>query len=303
MKKILVPCDFSQQARAAFKTALNFASKSNGKITLLHVLNLPYQYATSIGGELMAYEPVFLTRVEEDAKDELNKMKLQAAGKSVDVLTEVTFGDMVNTVINVAERDQVDVIIMGTSGTSGLSELFIGSNTEKVVRHSPVPVLAIKNELDVMSVKNILLPSALTLNQTEFINKVKELQEFFNATLNVLLINTPTHFRRDNEAIEALAEFAKHYQLKNYKTHFRSYLNEEEGISYFAHTEHMDIIAMATHSRRGLAHLFNVSITEGVVNHVMTPVWTYTLKNKEERVKNTEIISEEKMEEHLESVS
>lgn len=303
MKKILVPCDFSQQARAAFKTALNFASKSNGKIILLHVLNLPYQYTTAVGGELMAYEPVFLTRVEEDAKDELSKMKMEAAGRSVDITTEVTFGDMVNTVINVAERDQVDVIIMGTSGASGLSELFIGSNTEKVVRHSPVPVLAVKNEIGVTSVKNILLPSVLTLNQTEFMSKVKELQEFFNATLNVLLINTPTHFRRDNEAIEALAEFAKHYQLKNYKTHFRNYLNEEEGISYFAHTEHMDIIAMATHSRKGLAHLFNVSITEGVVNHVMTPVWTYTLKNKEERVKNTETISKEKMEEHLESVS
>lgn len=300
MKNILVPCDFSQQARAAYKTALNFASVSKGKITLLHVLTLPYQYTAAAGCELMAYEPVFLTRVEEEAKETLMKMKSEAVG--IQVNTEVTFGDLVKTVTGVADRDQADVIIMGTSGTSGISELFIGSNTEKVVRHARVPVLAVKTEMKPTDIKNILLPSSLSLNQADFMHQVNALQQFLGATLHVLLINTPTHFRRDNEAIESLAEFAKHYRLTNYKTHFRNYINEEEGINCFANTEHMDMIAMATHARKGLAHLFNGSIAEGVVNHLNIPVWTYTWLTKAEEQTSKSMAASEKEKEQLESV-
>ena len=74
---------------------------------------------------------------------------------------------------------------------------------------------------------------------------------------------------------EALEEFAAHYKLSNYNVHFRNYRNEEEGITDFSNE--VDLIAMATHARKGLAHLFNGSITENVVNHIECPVWTYCL--------------------------
>jgi nucleotide-binding universal stress UspA family protein len=107
---------------------------------------------------------------------------------------------------------------------------------------------------------------------------LKALQKFFDATLHILHINTPVHFKRDAEAHEAMVEFAKHYKLANYKLHFRSYENEGNGIIDFAYTEKMDLIAMATHARKGLAHVFNSSMTESVVNHIQVPIWTYCIK-------------------------
>lgn len=165
---------------------------------------------------------------------------------------------------------------MGTSGTSGLKEIFIGSNTEKVVRFSPVPVLTVRLASSLQAVKHILVPSTLDLNQTDFIKKLKELQEFFDATLHVLLINTPIHFRSDAEGREALEAFVKHYKLSNVKLHFRNYTHEDSSILTFAISEKMDMIAMATHARKGLAH--TGSITENVVNHLQTPIWTYRLQ-------------------------
>lgn len=244
---------------------------------LLHAIAMPNLYTTGFSGEPLAFDPVYFTKMEEDAKKELEKMKAKATAYSVKATTEVVYGELTGVIKRIIEVNTIDLVVMGTSGASGLAEIFVGSNTEKVVRLSPVPVLAVRTFVDIQSVKHILLPSTLDLNQTDFMNRVKELQEFFGATLHILLINTPAHFRRDAEAREALEEFAKHYQLKNYKTHFRNYTHEDEGIIDFASDQQMNLIAMATHARKGLAHLFNGSITEDVVNHVQMPIWTYGL--------------------------
>lgn len=279
MKKILVPCDFSKLSNEAFQVAIELASNHKGEIMLLHAIAMPSIYTTGFSAEPLAFNPVYFTKMEEDAKTELEKMKTKATSHSIKASTEVVYGELTGVIKRIIEVNKVDLVIMGTSGASGLAEIFIGSNTEKVVRLSPVPVLAVRKSVDTKSIRNILLPSTLDLNQTDFMSKVKDLQELFGATLHILLINTPVHFRRDAEAKEALEEFAKHYQLKNYKTHFRNYTHEDEGIIDFAGDQKMDLIAMATHARKGLAHLFNGSVTENVVNHVPAPIWTYCLKH------------------------
>ncbi|HEX6890385.1 MAG TPA: universal stress protein [Chryseolinea sp.] len=277
MKNILVPCDFSAQANEAFKVALEVASKSKAQVTLLYIVAIPPVYSGS--GEPLAIDPVMYVSIEEDAKKKLDKMKDIAASRSINVNTEVMYGELVPSVRKMIESKKIDLVIMGTSGTSGFAEVFIGSNTEKVVRFSTVPVLAVRRSFTLKSIKKILVPSTLQLNQSKFIKSLKELQDFFGAKLHILLVNTPIHFRTDAEAEEALQEFASYYELTNYKGHFRSYPREEDGIIDFAYSEGMDLIAMATHARKGLAHLFNISVTENVVNHIQSPIWTYCLKS------------------------
>lgn len=273
MKKILVPCDFSKQSKAALSVAVALALKSQGEIVLLHVLPLPALY----GNGEMIFDPVAYGNWEEDSKAELEKIRKQADPK-VPVTSEVIYGDLVMTATQMIEEKKVDQVVMGTSGSSGFTELVIGSNTEKIVRFSPVPVLAVHRAMDISAVKNILVPSTLELNQAAFIDRLKELQTFFHATLHILLINTPSNFKRDAEGKEALEEFVKNYKLTNCKTYFKSYPDEVNGIMDFAASENIDLIAMATHARKGLAHLFNGSMTEKVVNHFQGPIWTCHLK-------------------------
>lgn len=275
MKKILVPVDFSEPSNEAYLVALDMARLTQGTIVLVHVLVLPALYGAGLAGETIAYDPTYFTQMETDARNMLEKMKGQAG--PVPVTIDVVYGELISGLMRTIEDNNTDLVVMGTSGASGLTEIFIGSNTEKAVRFSPIPVLVIRKSIDIKSIKNILLPSTLDLNQTDFIRKVTELQNFLHATLHVLLINTPQHFRRDAEAHEALEYFAKHYKLANYKLHFKNYTHEDEGVIDFANTEKADLIAMATHARKGLAHLFNGSVTEKVVNHMDRPVWTYHL--------------------------
>ncbi|MDH4092783.1 MAG: universal stress protein [Cyclobacteriaceae bacterium] len=275
MKNILVPCDFSAPSREAFKFAINIAAKTKGEIVVLYAIQIPVMYDFG-GGTPLAVNPISLASMEEDAKKLFQKMNHELQANTVKTSLEILQLDLISAIKRLIDTKKTDIVVMGTAGTSGFQEMLIGSNTEKVVRHSPVPVLAVRTAPALDSIKRILLPTTLKLDQTAFIGKVKELQEFFNASLQILLVNTPSHFMPDAEANEALAEFVKYYKLKNYTLHFRNYRNEEDGIVKFAHEEKSDLIAMATHARKGLAHIFNGSITEDVVNHLTCPVWTYS---------------------------
>lgn len=277
MKRILVPCDFSYPSRAAYKTAINWAAYSGGEVIVLHAIFVPVAYA-GYGSETMAIGPEYYTNIEDTAKDEFDKMNREVNVPSIQSRLELRYADVISAITDFVKSHSIDIIIMGTTGCSGIKEIFVGSNTEKVVRHSPVPVLTVREFADLSLVRKILFPTLLTLDQTEFVRKLKELQKFLSAKLHILLVNSPHNFMRDPDAQTAFAEFVKHYRLENHEYHFVSYQSEEEGILDFAVKQKIDLIAMATHARKGLTHLLNGSITEDVVNHINVPIWTFAMK-------------------------
>lgn len=124
------------------------------------------------------------------------------------------------------------------------------------------------------SIKNIVFPNTFGMEQEELTLKVKALQNFFKATLHVLYVNTPSSFRRDIEVKKEMKAFAKRFMLKDYTlTIFNDY-SEEEGLRNFVADTKADMVAMATHGRRGINHLMSGSIAEDVVNHLTCPIWT-----------------------------
>jgi K+-sensing histidine kinase KdpD len=169
---------------------------------------------------------------------------------------------------------------MGSHGASGLRELFIGSNAERLVRQSPVPVLVVKDYYK-GPVKDIVFPNTLDMeNQEDLVNRVKALQSFFNATLHLVWINTPISFTADHITRRRLDEFANAYGLKNYTINIFNHPDEEAGILRFTEFIKGDLIAMGTHGRKGIAHLVNGSVAEDLVNHTKGLVWTYALKRE-----------------------
>lgn len=273
MKKILVPCDFSDPAVQAFKFATGIARKSGGEILLLHVIELPVLYDT---GAVLTFEEAYLKDRKAEADKNFAKMKEKWAMDIPGFQTIVEYGGAVPVIRKLIQEKKVDLVIIGTHGASGLKEFAIGSNAEKIVRTSDVPVIAIKKETP--EVKNIIFPTSPEIGDEELIKRVKQLQEFFGAKLHVLFVNTPASFRRDADTRPALEEMAKKFSLNNYTINIVNDISEEEGIAAFAKDVEADIVAMRTHGRRGLAHLATGSIAEDLVNHINCPIWTYRIK-------------------------
>jgi nucleotide-binding universal stress UspA family protein len=276
MKRILVPCDFSDPAVQAFKFAVDIAKESRGEVILLNVVELPVMHE-SVLMPTLSFEEAFIKDMKAHAEKNFAKMKDKWAKEGPKVTSFVEFGGATPTIRDFVKDNKIDLMVMGTHGASGLKEFFVGSNTEKIVRTSEVPVIAIKGSVKISSIKNIVFPNTFGLEQEELTQKVKALQNFFKANLHVLYVNTPSTFRRDIEVKKEMKAFAKRFMLKDYTlTIFNDY-SEEEGLRNFVADTKADMVAMSTHGRRGINHLMSGSIAEDVVNHLTCPIWTYKI--------------------------
>jgi nucleotide-binding universal stress UspA family protein len=275
MKKIIVPTDFSDQANQALKFAAEIAKKSGGSITLVNVMELPESMLTA---RLYVDDKIVK---DSAAKAKKNFDKIVAKYKDdVIIKTTVEYGNPSMTILKLIEDKKADLVVMGTKGASGLKEIFVGSNTEKVVRGSKVPVISIPKASKVSGIKNIVFPNSLREENEALTLQVKAMQDFFGATLHIVYVNTPAMFKRDHETIGRLRTYARRYMFKNVKIHVYNDLSEQEGAMNFADEVGADMIAMGTHGRFGLAHLLSGSVAEDVVNHVDRPIWTFRTKEK-----------------------
>lgn len=274
MKKILVPCDFSKPAINAYRFAVDVAARSKGELYLVNVIELPAIHDPIIM-PVMSFEKEFLKELKEKATAAFDKIINRYPANGVTVRTDVLFGSPARMITEFARKKSVDQIIMGSHGATGVREYFIGSNAEKIVRNASMPVLVTKNYYK-GAIKNIVFPNTLeTENQDGLIKKVKDLQAFFKAKVHIVYINTPTNFTADNVTFDRLKKFAKQFAFRNYTLNVYNYPFEEPGIIYFTNSIKGDLIAMATHGRKGLAHFLNGSLAEDVVNHANCPIWTY----------------------------
>ncbi len=277
MKKLLVPCDFSAQATEAFKSALSIAGKSAGEVHLLHVIELPVLH-DAVLMPVLSFEEALFRELEEKAATEFSKLQ-QLNTNGIPVSTKVLFGATARMILDYINDQGINAVVMGTRGASGLREVFIGSNAEKIVRQSPVPVLVVRQAFTTDSITDLVFPNSLeTENQEELVLRVKALQDFFGARLHILWVNTPTNFTADYRTKERLQKFADRFMLQHYTINIYNDVYEEIGIINFAHFLKSSMIVMGTHGRRGLAHIFSGSVTEDVVNHTHLPIWTTTIE-------------------------
>ena len=107
--------------------------------------------------------------------------------------------------------------------------------------------------------------------------KLMEFKKLFNAKLNMVMINTPNSFKPSHIAEEIMTNFAKEFEIENYTLNIYNDTNVENGILNFAKKTNADLIGIFTHGRTGLAHFFNGSISEDLVNHTTKPVVTFKI--------------------------
>jgi nucleotide-binding universal stress UspA family protein len=280
MKKILVPCDFSKPAINAFRIALDIAHRSKGTVHLLNVIEVPVVMSDPALMPGINFEGQLVNELNERANAEFRRMITKYKPNEVKVVSEVQLGGVASAILDYVSDRSIDLVLMGSHGASGLQEFFVGSNAEKIVRRSPVPVLIVKDYYK-GPIKNMVFPNNLQLeDQEDLVEKVKGLQSFLKATLHILWINTPLNFAADILTEERFDAFVRTYKITNYTTNIFNHNNEEDGILLFSKSIKGDLIVMGTHGRRGLSHVVNGSLAENVVNHSDKLVWTYTLKNQ-----------------------
>ena len=145
-KHILVPLDGSETAERGFREALRLAAEQKSKLRLLHVID---DFPMLLEMSAVASFEESMRKVREYGQKVLAQARSEAAKVDVPAdttLREVTQGRIADVVVDEARACGCDLIVMGTHGRRGFSRLALGSDADRVVRTSPVPVLLVRLE-------------------------------------------------------------------------------------------------------------------------------------------------------------
>jgi nucleotide-binding universal stress UspA family protein len=265
MKRILVPCNFSPCSEKAIRFAVELAGDIQGEVIVLTVIN-----DTGNAGVESRYVMEAASREAGLKFEEL----IKTFSAEVHFRHLIRKGKLLPAVLNCIKREDVAVVVMGTKGSRGWGEFFMGSNIEKVVRTSPVPVFAVKGHGPLQAIKNIIVPLNPETDSNKPIAGLITLQKFFKARLHLL------HVVADESMLHAdirpqMELYAKEQGMVNYSLNVRVRENVREGIIQFARETQADMIFMQIRRNRDLKHLYITSVAADVVNHsaILTCTW------------------------------
>lgn len=144
ISRILVPIDFSAHSEYALQYAIALAGRLDASLHLLHVVEDPL--ASGAWGPEGVLPDLTELRAEliADAEQRLLAYRGEAERAQVPVVTAARIGLTSHTIVDYAKTLNVDLIVMGTHGRTGVAHLFVGSVAERVLRHAPCPVLTVR---------------------------------------------------------------------------------------------------------------------------------------------------------------
>lgn len=277
MNTIGLPIDFSKVSGFAVDFAIDLAKKNGHRLSLIHALDFP------IPMQDLYVTPTLMNEILEESKKsserELQRVERRIKSDDIESRIIVLQRPLSEVISTIQESEVLDLIIMGTTGASGIKEVFIGSNTEKVIRNSRCPVLSMHRPTDINSLKTILVPTT-----TEHLNKkFMEMLRSFSASIEAdkihfLHVQTPNGAINESLFNEKVLALTTESGIQNFEVmHIRDF-NEEDGISSYSSEIGADIICMATHGRKGIGHFLSGSLAENLANHLELPILTYNLK-------------------------
>lgn len=314
--KILVPTDFSKGAENAYTVAQKIADTFGGTIDFINVIpTITYvnESIKKLGVPLDMNADVYPKIIDE------SEHQLQKAMK--DFLKEENKGKYYvkidrrpsDTIVEHAKKNNYDLIIMGARGKDE-SRLMRGSNTERVIRKSKIPVFSVDSKLEAENIRNVVMPTDTSALSLVAFPMAASLADAFNADLTLFHVvelyggvseDIPKSPDKDEmiSVYEAIIDRLNHYLGKQEMDHIhiqrtgvtfedevvitdgnnsRSvplYTRIEKAVS--AHyeienyaSEYADLVVMATHGHSGLAHLILGSTAEKVAQYVKKPVIT-----------------------------
>lgn len=272
MKKILVPIDFSKPSEYAARMAAKIAKKTGASITLIHLIELP-SGVSDMGYRSRFSIPESMLYLRK-TKEKVLEFKKSFFPEDLTVAYFIKLNNPFDGIIKYADKIDADLILMGSKGHSKFEEIMIGSNTEKIVRNSKVPVIVVKRDSKKFSLKNLVFASNFKKENKEVFTKFLNFANAFNSKIHLLRVNTPSQFESTFTTEQKMKNFIKEYNLPKYSLNIYNDTSIEKGIINFSRENKADLIALSTHGRTGISHLFSESVAKTLSKKALKPIFT-----------------------------
>lgn len=269
MKRVLIPTDFSSCAEHAAHIGVEFAKKLGSEVCFLHIFTTPLDW-NKLSLEKGKLYPETRKAIVE-VKDALLKLERRAEKDGVGAGSVFLLNQGSEKIYDYISKDKYNLVVMGTYGKRGLDN-FLGSNTQKVLQYSSVPVLTVKNSATSTSFEKIGIASDFEEKSRKSFNEILDLAKNLGMKTDVVYVNTPYNFTESNKIEQAMKAFLHPPSHIIQRKFVINATNEERGIGMYISSEKPDIIATITHKHSGLGNLFRPGVTQNIINHCNLPV-------------------------------
>ncbi|MGY5850100.1 universal stress protein [Salegentibacter sp. F14] len=269
MKRVLIPTDFSDCANHATNIGMELAKKLKSEVSFLHLINTPVDWS-KLSLEKESLYPETKAAIGQ-AKDNLLKLERRAEKIGVEANSLLLFNQGIEEIQNYISKEKYCLVVMGTHGEKGMQKL-MGSNTQNVLKHSPVPVLSVKKADKSAPLKKIGIASDFQEESIKSFNEILELVKKLAIEIEVVYINTPYTFMESNQIEQAMDAFLSQQTDVREKRFVFNAKSEERGIGMYIASEKPDMLATITRQHSGLEKIFRPGVTENIINHFDLPV-------------------------------
>ncbi|MEN8137178.1 MAG: universal stress protein [Bacteroidota bacterium] len=273
MEYILVPTDFSKSAFNALEYAIEVAKVFKSKVLVLNTFEKPASGSSSMMR--------IVDKMESLADDELFSLQRAIREKELDKEVEIEYkhlhGSIYSGVKYEVKRRDIGLIIMGSTGASGLKDIFLGSNAFDVISKTDYPVMAIPPKAKFKRIKNIIFATDFDLKcENDNLPVIFELTKNLGAKLTLVNIQTDnTNFKKTRDNADKFFNICKD-QLKgiDYEYHYILENDIAEGINKAYQNNDADLLVMIKKSRSLIDYIFRKSITKCLVKEAKLPLLT-----------------------------
>jgi len=274
--KILIPTDFSVQAEYSYLMVKKLEEKMPVDIHFLHVLTVPDTVTMDGKGTIQTCGEIdvkYVQKQKEIAERNLANLQTQYGNNTS---THLVLGKITDAILNFAETNQYDLIVMGTKGAWGIKEKLSGSETQMIARRSKVPLLSLMCDRSELQIQHLLMVHNFSNPARENLGLLHKLIKAFNPKLHLLQI-TSGDIVPHKPTVEAdMKKFAELNNITNYECHLINDKHIEDGVIHFNQMINMDIVCIGTHGKGGI---FHNSATEKLINHLFKPIISFHLNN------------------------
>ena len=274
MKSILLPTDFSENSWNAIKYALRFFEKSNSHFYVLHVNRL---------SNIASVDTSYITTPEviEKVQTKLAKKQLRQLLKRISeelphnkkhkfyTLTDYNF--FIESIRNNVQEKNIDMIVMGTKGASGLKKFIIGSNTGDIITKVPCTTLVVPENAKFNRITEIAFPTDLSISyQIQTLHPISEVLEGFHSFLRILNISKKKeNLNTDQQKYKELLE--DYFIGNNFSFHFLTNDKIEDAVQCFVQSRDIDMIAMVAKNLNYFQRILFSPTVEEISYHTDVP--------------------------------
>lgn len=246
--KLIVPIDFSENSIKALEFAIALAEKRNSKITLVHAVEIFYDFASQAA--------TVITSLLKEADSKLKKLIKKYKPAMIVMNYQVVEGNPAISIARVAAENGAAMIVMGTQGASGIKKNLFGTITVKVVKETTCPILIVPAEAKGYEIHKVTLAMEFANHEAQFIDWIVSMSKRWNLGLEVLHIQTHKSFK-DDLATLGIAEFLEQkYPGLPVKIHTHYADTAVEGLDQYL-GEHENLILVMCHQHRNLWEQFS----------------------------------------------